>query len=201
MWFFQSVELLPRPTLQRLIPSLAMIVVWFLFHGLQPEIFGHPVQAIWLAVGVQAVLGLANRVPGVLGVQGVNVKFVLGLFVAFAGFVLAGVFLHDAKVIQVGWLAGWLIYTAMFAAVPALFSDDSISQLPFRWASTHPFARQALWITAVRFALVALGASWVMSAGSLTDWVLFLTLGQLALFYLFEWVTILMALSLPDDEI
>lgn len=200
MWIFQSVEMLPRPTLQRLMPSLAMIVVWFLFHGLQPEIFGHPVQAIWLAIGVQAVLGLANRIPNVLGVAGVNRKFLLGLVVAFSGFVIAGMFFDDPKVIQVGWLVGWLVYTAAFAAIPALASDDYVAEMPFRWASTHPFARQALWITSVRFALVALGASWVMDEGTLTDWVLFLTLGQLVLFYLFEWVTILLAMTLPDDE-
>lgn len=200
MWIFDSVEMLPRLTLQRLIPSLAMIVVWFLFQGLQPSILGHPVQAIWLAVGVQAVLGLANRIPGILGLPGVNMKFILGLGVAFSGFVMAGVFLEDPKVIQYGWLIAWLVYTAAFAAIPAIASDDYVADMPFRWASTHSFARQALWLTAIRFALVALGASWLMNHGSLTDWVLFLTLGQLALYYVFEWITILLAMNIEDDE-
>ena len=99
---------------------------------------------------------------------------------------------------HIGWLkerTGWLGYTGLFLALLATSGPDDFALMPYRWASDHPFAREAMWIVAVRLAAVALLAVLVAVHGTLTEWVVTISLGRLGLFYLFEWITILFAIT------
>ena len=66
MWFFRSIELLPRPRFLGLAPTLAMLAVWAVFEGTTPALFGHPVQPLWLAFVTFFALTLAARLPQLL---------------------------------------------------------------------------------------------------------------------------------------
>lgn len=202
MLFLRSFELLPRPSLSWLAPHLGMLAVWFAFEGTDPAILGHPVLPIWLACLVQVMLTLARNAPTVLRrarAEG-GAGPVAAAYMAILAIVLAGGLAVSPWIIQAGWLIGWTLYTLLFTGMLRLSPQDA-DWMPSRWAGQSPVAQSALWLVAVRTAVFVAVASWLMARGTLTDWVLFLTLGQVALFYLFGWFTILMALTAPDDEV
>lgn len=203
MWFFRAIEFLPRPTFFGLAPQLAMLAVWLLFETRNPTLFGLPVSPLWLALAAFAALHFAQRLPDALAKGRVVTG---GRSAAWATVVVAGAalaasaFVTEPRLLQTGWLVGRSIFVFVFLSMLLFYDDGDIAQLPFRWAGEHPFARAALWITAVRFALELTVTSWLMVRSSLVDWVFFVTLGRIAMYYLFEWITILFALSRTDDE-
>ena len=203
MWFFRSIELLPRPRFLGLAPTLAMLAVWAVFEGTTPALFGHPVQPLWLAFVTFFALTLAARLPQLLaraeGRGNGRVALILSA-VAIALLVGAGGLVTETYSLQIGWILCWLGYSGLFVLLLATSDPGELAAFPYRWASDHPFSREAMWIVALRLATVALAAALVAIHGTLTEWVVTITLGRLALFYLFEWVTILCALTWRDRD-
>lgn len=198
MWFFRSIDLLPRPSFIGLAPTVAMLAVWGLFEGTSPRLFGLELQPLWLALATSFALTYAGRLPALLARGDVTRVARAALWWSVGGTVLAiggAVFLRDPWLLQLGWIAGWLGYTGLFLALLATSGPDDFALMPYRWASDHPFAREAMWIVAVRLAAVALLAVLVAVHGTLTEWVVTISLGRLGLFYLFEWITILFAIT------
>ena len=203
MWFFRSIELLPRPTFLGLAPTAAMLAVWGLFAGTAPELFGRLVHPLWLALVTYFALTYAARLPALLARGEVTAGARASLMALVAGTALliaAGLFIADPWILQLGWIAGWLGYTFLFVGLLATSAQDELALFPFRWASDHPFSREAMWIVALRLAAVALLVSLVAIHGTLTEWVLTISLGRIALYYLFEWITILFALTWHDGR-
>ena len=203
MWFFRSIELLPRPSFMGLAPTVAMLFVWALFAGTSPELFGREVLPLWLALITYFSLTFAARLPSLLARGEVTRIARLSLSAAVAVIVLAiavGALVQDPWILQLGWIGGWLVYTGLFVVLLATSGQEDLALMPFRWAADHPFSREAMWIVAVRLAAVALLVSLVAVYGTLTEWVLTISLGRIALFYLFEWVTILFALTWRDGD-
>lgn len=203
MWFFRSIELLPRPTLMGLAPTAAMLVVWVLFEGTEPVLFGRIVLPLWLALATYFSLTLAGRLPGLMARGHVSIGARLALRASVAiciAVIIAGGLVQDPRLLQLGWIIGWIGYTALFVGTLLVFDAEDLALMPYRWAIDHPFGREAMWIVAVRLSVVALLATWVTAYAAVTEWVLFVTLGRMALFYLFEWVTILFALTWRDGD-
>ena len=201
MLLFRSIDYLPRPTLMGLTPAAAMLAVWALFEGTEPILAGRPVQPLWLAFVTYFSLTLAARLPGLLARGRVSRGARAALWAALVLYVaalVAGGFVADPRLLQLGWILGWLAYTALFVGTLLVFDAEDLALMPYRWAIDHPFGREAMWIVAVRLSVVALAATWAMTRGTLTEWVLFITLGRLFLFYVFEWITILFALTWRD---
>ena len=203
MWFFRSIDLLPRPSFLGLAPTAAMLAVWALFEGTAPELFGQEAQPLWLAFVTYFALTFAARLPALLARGEVTRGARIALIASVAATVLAmsvGFFVRDPWILQLGWIVGWLGYTGLFVGLLATCDKGDLALMPFRWAADHPFSREAMWIVAVRLAAVALLVSLVAVHGTLTEWVLTISLGRIALFYLFEWITILFALTWRDGD-
>ena len=203
MWFFRSVELLPRPRLTGIAPTLAMLAVWALFADTTPALFGHEVQPLWLAFVTFFALTIAARLPPLLTRNTLGPttrRAAVAAAGAMALVLAAGGFVSGPWPLQVGWIVGWVVYTGVFVLLLVSSGPAELAAFPYRWASGHPFAREAMWIVALRLATVALAAALVAIHGTLTEWVVTITLGRLALFYLFEWVTILFALTWRDRD-
>lgn len=203
MWFFRSIELLPRPTVLGLAPTAVMLAVWGLFEGTEPVLFGREVLPLWVALATYFILTLAARLPGLLARGQVSPGARLALRAALmicVGAIGAGAFVEDASLLQLGWIVGWLGYTLLFVGTLLVFDAEDLALMPYRWAIDHPFGREAMWLVAMRLSVVAVAVTWVTTYGTLTEWVLFVTLGRMVLFYLFEWVTILFALTWRDGD-
>lgn len=203
MWFFRSIELLPRPTLIGLAPTAAMLAVWSLFAGTSPRLFGTQVLPLWLALATYFALTFAGRLPELLARGDVARRARSTLLVSVTAIglaILAGAFVRDPWALQLGWIIGWLGYTGLFVGLLVSAGPGDLALMPYRWAADHPFSREAMWIVAVRLAAVALMVSVVAVHGSLTEWVCTISLGRIALFYFFEWITILFALTWRDGD-
>lgn len=203
MWFFRAIEHLPRPSVIGLAPTLAMLAVWGLFEDTAPALFGRPVLPLWLALATYFALTLAARLPSLLarGDPRSGSRRALTLVAtALVLVVAAGALVTEPWLLQIGWIVGWLGYAGLFVLLLVTAGPDDVALMPFRWASEHPFAREAMWIVAVRLATVALLVSLVTAHGSLTEWVFTISLGRIALFYLFEWITILFAVTWRDGD-
>ncbi len=203
MWFFRSIELLPRPNFLGLAPTAAMLAVWALFAGTTPVLFGRAVEPLWLAFVTYFALTFAARLPALLARGEVTHVARLALYASVAATVLAmaaGLFVRDPWILQLGWIVGWLGYTGLFVGLLATSGQSDLALMPYRWAADHPFSREAMWIVAVRLAAVALMVSLVAVYGTLTEWVLTISLGRIGLYYFFEWVTILFAVTWRDGD-
>ena len=203
MWFVRSIELLPRPSFLGLAPAVAMLAVWGVFEGTEPELFGRTVLPLWLALVTHFALTLAARGPALLARGEVSRRARLAFHAALATLTAAlglAMFIRDPWLLQLGWFVGWLGYTGLFVGTLLTFDEDDLALMPYRWASAHPYPREAMWLVALRLAVVALAAAYITARGSLTDWVLFVTFGRMAVFYLFEWVTIVFALTWRDRD-
>lgn len=203
MWFFRSIDLLPRPSFLGLAPTGAMLAVWALFEGTEPELFGRTVHPLWLALATYFALTFAARLPALLARGEVTTGARMALVGSVAAIVLAmalGLFVRDPWLLQLGWIAGWFGYTALFVGLLATSGPGDLALMPYRWAADHPFSREAMWIVAVRLASVAALVSLVAVYGSLTEWMLTISLGRIGLYYLFEWITILFALTWRDGD-
>ncbi|HCQ66230.1 MAG TPA: hypothetical protein DIU07_14240 [Rhodobacteraceae bacterium] len=203
MWFFRSIELLPRPSFVGLAPTGAMLAVWTLFAGTGPRLFGAQVLPLWLALATYFALTYAARLPELLARGEVTRRARLTLHASVAATLLAifaGVFVSDPWFLQLGWIVGWLGYTGLFVGLLVTAGPGDLALMPHRWATDHPFSREAMWIVAVRLAAVALLVSAVALHGTLTEWVYTISLGRIALYYLFEWITILFALTWRDRD-
>lgn len=201
MWFFRSIELLPRPTFIGLAPTAAMLAVWSLFAGTSPRLVGLDVLPLWLALVTYFSLTFAGRLPDLLARGEVTRRAritLLGSVAAILLAILAGAFVGDPWLLQLGWLAGWLGYAGLFIGLLVTAGPGDLALMPYRWAADHPFSREAMWIVALRLATVAMLVSLVAVHGTLTEWVYTISLGRIALFYLFEWITILWALTWRD---
>lgn len=202
MWFFRSVEFLRRPSLVWLAPTIAMLVVWGVFEGTEPTVFGQPVLPLWLALVANFALRLAARGPSAL-VRARRDRSAWAIWTVLVGMVAAaigGAFVHDPWLLQLVWLLGLLVYVANFAVAMLVFTPEDFARMPSRWAGATPFSRLAMWLVVLRWAVVGLGASWLMVHGTETDWVLFVSLGTLALYYLFDWITVFLAITRPRDD-
>ena len=68
--------------------------------------------------------------------------------------IAAGAFVRDPWILQLGWIVGWLCYTALFVGLLLTSGQGDLALMPYRWAADHPFSREAMWIVAVRLAAV-----------------------------------------------
>lgn len=203
MWFFRSIDLLPRPRLTGITPTLAMLAVWALFEGTAPRLFGRPVSPLWLALASSFALAYAARLPGLLTrdkLSPTGRRAVIAIATGLALVIAAGGLVTDPRILQIGWILGWALYTGLFVLLLISSGPRELAAWPYRWATNHPFARDAMWLMALRLATLVLAASLVAIHGTLGEWVITVTLGRLALFYLFEWVTILFALTWRDGD-
>ena len=202
MWFFRSFRYLPSPTFQWLAPRLAIFIVYWLFRDMPVAVLGAPISAVGLAVFVSIALLMARAAPYTLAQarrDGVTVWvsiFLIAILIA----ALLGVVATDDRAVQAGWLIGWLTYCAMFALVVFAFPEEDHAKLPFHWASDHPLSGNAMRILLVRNAIEVAAASYLMAYGTLDDWVVFVSFGRIALYYLFVWIIILMIVTAPDEE-
>ncbi len=203
MWFFRSIDLLPRPSFIGLAPTGAMLAVWALFEGTTPQLFAFDVHPLWLALVTYFALTFAGRLPALLArgeVTRTARRALVASALATAAAIAAGVLVRDPWFLQLGWIVGWLGYTGLFVGLLVTSGPSDLALMPYRWAADHPFSREAMWIVALRLAAVALLVSLVAVYGSLTEWVLTISLGRIALYYLFEWITILFALTWRDGD-
>ncbi len=201
MWFFRAVEFLPRPTFLWVAPSVAMLVTWFLFEAHPTALFGVPLSRLGMATAAYWALSLARTYPAGASrmTELVGRPATYGLYLVFAGVLSLAVLSPDPRAIQIVWTSGtvlWVVAVGLFV----FFSPEDIPELPLRWAEDHPKAKLAVEIGLVRAAFFAMVSTLVILYGSVTDWVILMTLGRIALFYLAEWVTILFVWTAPDEE-
>jgi len=202
MWFFRSFSYLPRPTFQGLAPWLAIFIVFWLFQDEAPTVRRYQLSPLGLAVFSGLALLHARNFPSVIRrskEKGLGYLPVLPIvpITVLAGW---GVFAGQDISIQIGWAIGYTGFAALVAVAVFSSGPDELADLPFRWASDHPLAQSAMRLTVVRLALEAAGATTIMIYGSVEDWVLFVSLGRLALWHFFDWIIILTVMTAPDED-
>ena len=202
MWFWRSFQYLPPPSFAGVAPHLAVFFVYWAFRDLSVHAGPFALLPLGMAVCCGMVLTLSRGFAGMLakarrgGITGPIIAFAV-LFFTLA--VAASVAPVD-RVVQMGWVIATLIYAALLTFSVMIFTPKELARLPFRWASEHPTAQSAMWLTAIRYSAVVAGASAIMVFGTVEDWVLFITFGRLAIWYFFDWVIILTIMTAPDEE-
>lgn len=202
MWFFDSIELLPRPSLKGVAPHFALLGTFLAFEPLSVSVAGLPVSALGLAVFAYLALTLGRNMTRVLDTlrAGAMPNSALIPVVLILPLIVAGVFAADPLIVQRVWLFGWIVYTMIFVGIVSFGEDGDLDLLPSRWASSdEPLSRPVLMIHGLRFAAEAAAASWLMLHAPLLDWVIFASLGRLAGYYLAEWLIVLFILARDPD--
>lgn len=196
MWFFTSVQLLPRPTVSWLLALLFPLAVWGLLGQHQTVVFGQAVQPLWLVIASGMLLGLSRRLPQnwAQAKEGDIRATALVIYAGILVLLVSGAFVQSAFVLQLAWLIAQTLYTLLCLLV-LLRTPEDTTILQTRWSGDHPFAETAGWIQVTRQILVILLLGWLALYGTLTDWVLVFTLGRIVFYYVGEWVTILFALT------
>lgn len=196
MIILKAIHSLTPPPPRDLAPAVVTLGLWSFLAGTEPTLFGRAVLPIWIALGAGTLFWLAGRIPDyVRRARGAGPKtMVLAATLAVILTIYGASFAPAGWMVQSIWIAGSILYGLMFATVIELGDPEDHAMLCPRWAEPGEFTASALWVIAIRNALLALVATSLMSVVTLTGWVVFATLGRVGAYYIGEWLTVRMYL-------
>lgn len=188
---------LTPPPPRDLAPILVTFGVWSAVADLDLVWMGFPVLPLWFALASGTLFWLIGRMPEFYDrAHGTPQKAaVIGMSAFLVFVILASSLSTQAWMIQSVWIAGSILYGLVFSVGVLMGDNEDLAMLCPRWAHAPDFTRTALWVIAIRNAFVALGAVILMNETQLTEWVVFVTLGKVAAYYIGEWFTVQAYLS------
>jgi hypothetical protein len=185
------------PPPRDLAPAVVTLATWSFFANLDPALLGRGVLPIWVALAAGSVIWIAGRVPDYYTrAHNFGQKAsIIALTTLVLGVIVAAGLSPEAWMIQSVWIAGSILYGVLFSVMVLLGEPEDRAMLCPRWAHASGFITSALWVVALRNALFALAATLLMSHATLTEWVVFVTLGRIGAYYIGEWLTVRMAFT------
>ncbi|RYH09023.1 hypothetical protein [Tropicimonas sp. IMCC6043] len=192
MWFLRTITLVPRPTAIGAAPFLVTLVTFLVFRGWTGTLLGRPLAPLPIAAASGfAVLIVRNVLFNLKeelrpdDLSGWMALYTLGIFLC-----AALLFSPDAATVQKCYTVYLLAMSACILAVLRFWPED-IHHFPSVWATRDAEAVRAMPLVALGYALRAIAADWVAMSGTETLWILFVTLGSLAIHFLTNWVILL----------
>ncbi|MEC7764085.1 MAG: hypothetical protein VX874_19445 [Pseudomonadota bacterium] len=188
------------PPPRDLAPAFITLATWSFFANLDPALLGRGVLPIWVALAAGSVIWIAGRVPDYVARAQSRAQqiSILGLTaLVLVAIVLAGLS-PEAWMIQSFWIAGSILSGLLYSVMVLLGEHEDRAMLCPRWAAVPGVLTSALWVIGLRNAFFALAATSLMAHTTLTEWVVFVTLGRIGAYYIGEWVTVRMAMAVAE---
>ncbi|MEM8591426.1 MAG: hypothetical protein AAGF13_02755 [Pseudomonadota bacterium] len=188
MWFFWSIRQLPRFNVWLRGPQILALVVFLLFEGQVGTALGIEIFALKTAAAAMWLAATCFVISRAESPQWPEVT-VTAIMFALICVVIA---LPDERAIMVLVTGVFAVTLFFLLGIPFLFEPDERAQLPFRWLGVEGMQSAAFGLLAARETLFLAVALWAMAALSVLDWLLWITLGRIALYYFYEWLMILL---------
>lgn len=192
MFNFSTLQSINPPPPRDLAPALVTLGTWSFFANLDPALLGRGVLPIWIAMAAGSTVWIAGRVPDYYkrAHDRAHRATILGLTSLVLAIIVVAGLSAEAWIVQSVWIAGSILYGVMFSCAVLMGEPDDHAMLCPRWAAAPEFIVSSLWVIALRNAIFALAATVLMSRLTLTEWVVFVTLGKIGAYYVGEWVTV-----------
>ncbi|WP_068113827.1 hypothetical protein [Tropicimonas marinistellae] len=188
MWVLRTVVLVPRPDILAAFPSLVVLFSYLALQGRDSVFLGHPLAPLTVAVAA----GLVARQLRCTMFRPVRRTAGTPLQGAASGFgaVLLMFLAPSAAEVQAALLVlllGWATTILLVIRI----APGHVARLPSVWAGHGKGSPDAMGIVAGSYMLRGVGAGLVMLSGNQTLWILFVSLGCLAIDFLTNWVILL----------
>lgn len=193
MWNLDTIRVVPRPSMRSVATAITVLAVYVAFRNLEVMLFGRPVHPLALAISLRLGLVLVGNFLEYDAGQATAQETRIRVWLLYFGLVgaLGILLISNPALIQ----HLWGLFLLAFATVQLAFvrfSPGDVPLLPSVWASTHRLSPRALELATMGVVLVAVTSEALIGFGSEMAWMVFVTLGALAINFLTNWVIVLM---------
>ena len=198
MWMLRTFSLVPRPDLMGLAPLALMLGTFLAFRDREVTLRGQPVLALPLAVAVYLVAQVTRNAVLALGRRALRARIwpLVALWPVAALLAWEIATAGAARPVQHGY-AAYLLAMAVLWLAAIRVAPELMHLMPSPWARAAPphMRAQAMSLVALSGVLRAIACEALARWGTETAWMLFVTLGSVAVYLLAHWVVVLMLLD------
>ncbi|KPP86868.1 MAG: Protein of unknown function (DUF1282) [Rhodobacteraceae bacterium HLUCCA08] len=200
MWILATLRLMPRLDPLGFVPVLAFLAVWAIGTEREAHLFGQALDPVVLAIVVRAWLQLAYNAQRRWRLLFSDVALTTAVPVLVAGFAAAAVALwvNSATVVQIAWSV-YLMALGVTMVAYVLFAPGDLYMMPTPFARNDRHLEGAHLIIGAALILQSLCAAAMARWGSDAGWVLFVSLGHVALHLLTNWIVILWMMTCDES--
>lgn len=188
MWFWWSLRQLPRFDAIRWGPFLAAPLFFALFEGAGGRVFGIEIFALKTALLTTWMISACFYAWRALTLRR-EAEVASALYILLFGSALLMPSEQSLMLFAVGF---HVAQTALVGLIPVIFNPEEYPRLPYRWLRVEETFAAGHTLLLVREIAAVTVSYWVALQLSPLDWLLWISVGRIALYYLYEWLMTLL---------